>query len=141
MAIIKYRDPLSVWDNVFSPKFPSLFDEDWLDSRSNGKGLEVTETAKQIKVKVPVYGVDPEDVDISVHDGLLTIKGSAKQEQKDKDEKTLHSRFETEFFYQTSLPREVNEDAAQATIKNGVVTIIMPKSEGRKGKKIKVTKE
>lgn len=139
MAIIKYQDPLSVWDNVFSPSFSS-FNDDWFESRVGGKGLQVSETDKQLKVKAPIYGVDPDDVEISVNDGLLTIKGSAKKEEKDKDEKTIHSRFETEFFYQTSLPREVDEAKASAQVKNGVVTITIPRSEGRKGTKIKVTK-
>lgn len=141
MALIKYNDPFSMMDNFFSnSKIPSVFEDDWLESRFRGGKMELKETEKELRVKAPVYGVSPEDVDVTVKDGVLTIKGSAKKEDE-KGEKTIHSRMETEFFYQTTLPREVEDGKTTAKVKNGVVTVTIPKSEGSKGKKIKVIAE
>jgi HSP20 family protein len=101
--------------------------------------MDVAETSKEIIVRAEIPGIDPKELDISLHDGVLTIRGERKQEKKEEDE-TYHlvERSYGSFTRSFRLPAEVDMDKVKASYKNGVLEINMPKMKAEPVKKIEV---
>lgn len=103
--------------------------------------MDIAETEKAFEVTAELPGIDEKDVDISVSDGVLTIKGEKKAEKEEKD-KNYHriERSYGSFQRSLALPPTVNEDAIEASFKNGVLKIVLPKTAKavEKAKKIQV---
>ncbi len=103
--------------------------------------LDVAETDKGYHLSVELPGVSEKDVDVSLHEGVLTIRGEKKAEEK-KEGKNWHrvERTYGSFQRSVSLPKEIDEDAVSASFKHGVLSIDVPKSEKKKNnsKKIEV---
>ncbi|MGQ9675241.1 MAG: Hsp20/alpha crystallin family protein [Chloroflexota bacterium] len=101
--------------------------------------VDVYQTENEYVVKATLPGVKPEDVDISVSDGILTIKGEIKEEQEVKRENyLLQERRFGSFHRELTLPVEVEADKAEATFENGILSLKLPKAERVKPKTIKV---
>lgn len=101
--------------------------------------LDVSETKDNIAVKAEVPGMDAKDIDISLANDVLTVKGEKKQQKEEKDEN--YHRVERSygaFSRSIRLPREVQSDKIKANYKNGVLKITLPKSEEAKKKEIKI---
>lgn len=100
--------------------------------------LDVFEDRDQLIVKTELPGMYKEDIDISLHENNLTISGERKMElqegQKSRAE-TFFGRFQRTF----SLPRPVDPNKVSATYKDGVLTILLPKTEESKPKQIQVS--
>jgi HSP20 family protein len=128
------RDMDRLWDSFFERG--TLRGEEageWLPS------LDVAETKNEIVVKAEVPGLEPKDIDISVSDGLLTIKGEKKQEREEKEENYhLVERSYGTFTRSIRLPNEVQSDKINASYKNGVLKVVLPKSEEAKKKEVKI---
>ena len=89
--------------------------------------VELGETDKEIRVTAELPGLDEKDVDITVEDGVLTLRGEKKSEVDDEDRgysERSYGRFERRI----GLPRGVEQDKASATFTNGVLTVTLPKS-------------
>ena len=101
--------------------------------------LDVSETKNELVVKCEVPGMDSKDIDISLSDGRLTIKGEKKQE-KDEKEADYHviERSYGAFTRSVQLPKEVRHDKISASYKNGILKITLPKSEEAKKKEVKI---
>jgi len=84
-------------------------------------------------------GMDPKDIDISLSDGMLTIRGEKKQEREEKEtDYHLVERSYGAFTRSIHLPKEVQRDKISASYKNGILKITLPKSEEAKKKEIKI---
>jgi HSP20 family protein len=130
MAIVRW-EPMWRW--------PRLFDEDWDLPEEIGRGLNVYETKDDVVVEACVPGIDPKDVEVEVEGDLITIRGEAKVEEKDEKKKTYYRKMEERSFdYVTTAPRPVKADKARAEVKDGVVTVTIPKAEEAKPKKVEV---
>ena len=120
----------------------SFFERGTLRSEEGGEwlpSLDVAETKNEIVVKAEVPGLEPKDIDISLSDGLLTIKGEKKHEREEKEENYhLVERSYGSFARSIRLPNEVQSDKINASYKNGVLKIVLPKSEEAKKKEIKI---
>jgi HSP20 family protein len=140
-------DPLSHLRNQINRVFDDFFGESWLAPRRKMAAgfwpqVDVTETDKEIKVSADIPGVEPKDIDVSVEDGMLIIKGEKKYEREEK-EKGQH-RMERSYgsFERTiELPAVVDESKAKAEFKKGVLRLTLPKRPGApsRRKKIPVT--
>lgn len=89
--------------------------------------LELAETDKEIRVTAELPGLDEKDVEVIVEEGVLTLRGEKKSEVEDKDRgysERSYGRFERRI----GLPRGIEQDKANATFKNGVLTVTVPKS-------------
>ncbi|WP_095204934.1 Hsp20/alpha crystallin family protein [Mesorhizobium carmichaelinearum] len=89
--------------------------------------VEFSETDQEIRVTADMPGLDENDVEVTLDDGVLTLRGEKKAETEDKDRQfseRYYGRFERRF----GLGREVQEDKVAATFKNGVLTVILPKT-------------
>ena len=105
--------------------------------------LDVYEEKDQIVVKAELPGLTKDDIQISISDNILTIKGEKKKEEEDtgKDYYRSERVFYGAFFRAVPPPAEINPEKIHATFKNGVLEIRLPKSEEAKKKEIKVKVE
>lgn len=109
--------------------------------RSWQPAVDMYEDDKEITVKAEIPGVEPKDVDITVTADSISIKGELKEEVERREEGYIRAERRFGQFYRTlPLPAEVKPEEAQATFKNGVLEVRMPKAQvGRKqGIKVKV---
>jgi len=129
------RDIDRLWDSFFEGGLRRRAEEEgeWLPA------LDLAETDNEIVVKAEVPGMDPKDIDISLSDGMLTIKGEKKQEREEKEsDYHLVERSYGAFSRSVQLPKEVQREKISAAYKNGVLNITLPKSEEAKKKEIKI---
>lgn len=102
--------------------------------------VDVEETEKEILVKADLPGVDPRAIEISVENGMLTVRGEKKEEKEEK-KKNYHrvERFTGTFYRQIAMPSGADADKVTATSVNGVITITIPKKPEAQPKRITVT--
>ena len=103
---------------------------------------DIKEEENQFVLFADIPGVKPEDIDVHMGAGVLTVKG--KKESESKTEKEGFKRVERtygSFYRRFNLPDSADSDAIQAKCKYGVLEIIIPKREAVKPKKINVTSE
>jgi len=84
-------------------------------------------------------GVSPEDLDIQIESNVVTIKGELKIEINEDDRYLLRERPAGMFQRSIELPDDVKADQVEAELKNGVLTLRLPKSELAKPRKIKIS--
>ena len=89
--------------------------------------VEVSETDKDVRISAELPGLDDKDVEVLMGDGMLTIRGEKKSEIEDK-ERAFSERTYGRFERRIPLAWEVDEDKIDASFKNGVLTVTMPKS-------------
>ncbi len=101
--------------------------------------VDVYETDKEIVVKAELPGVKKENVEVSIRDNALHIKGEKREEKEEKTE-TYHrvERAYGKFERVIGLPADVKVEEAKAEFKDGVLEIRIPKSETAKERKIEI---
>lgn len=127
-----------LWDSFFEGRPGKRTKEEggWLPS------LDVTETKGDLVVKAELPGMDPKDIDISLSEGVLTMRGEKKQEKEEKEEGYhLIERSYGSFIRSVRLPKDVQSNRIEASFKNGVLKVVLPKSEETKKKEIKIKVE
>ena len=101
--------------------------------------LDLYEDKDTLYVKVELPGMKREDVDVSLHEGSLSISGERKSEQKHEDAEVYRAeRFFGRFQRTVTLPTPVAADKVKAQYKDGILTITLPKTEESKPKHIDV---
>ena len=121
------RDPFY---SLFS--FPRLMDD--FDDMGSQRGLKLRETDSAIIAEAVVAGVAAKDVEVNIEDGVLTIKAEAHEEEEKKGEYKAASY---QYYYTAALSGG-QWDKADAIVKNGVVTVKIPKAVSVKPRKITV---
>lgn len=104
--------------------------------------IDIKEEADKFVIHADIPGVKPEDIEVSMEAGVLTIKG--EKESETKTEKEGYKRVERtsgSFYRRFSLPDSANGDAINAKYKLGVLEIVIPKHEPVKPKRINVASE
>lgn len=136
MAIIRWR-PFRDFDR--------FFEEDWETSPmvpSRGvkfPDVDIYQTDKNVVVEMPLAGVKPEDVDISVENDILIVKGESKEEKEEKKKTYWKKEIRRGSFERSvALPTEVKGQRADAESKDGMLRITLPKAKPKKAKKVKV---
>jgi HSP20 family protein len=90
--------------------------------------IEVAETEKQITVSAEIPGMEEKDVELLLKDGNLMVRGETKSETEDKG-RQWSERFYGRFERQIPVGLDIDEDKVAASFKNGVLTIVCPKTE------------
>ncbi|MBI2836538.1 MAG: Hsp20/alpha crystallin family protein [Chloroflexi bacterium] len=104
--------------------------------------IDVYEKDDRLVVKAELPGIKEEDIDISISDSELTIRGERKTETEVKEENYYRSeRSYGSFFRSIPLPSTVDSDKVEANYDKGILEITMPKMAAEKAKKIKVSKK
>jgi HSP20 family protein len=122
-----------LFDETLGQTLPSL------SERGFSVPVDVRETDESLEIRADLPGVTPEDVDITVTDNTLTVKGEYKAEEE-REEGRMHvqERRYGSFQRSVSLPTTVNTDAAEAKFEDGVLKVTLPKTEEAKPKRISV---
>ena len=136
-----FRDFISLrnaMDRLFEEAFvmPTRL---WAPTTGWGLALDLAEDENSFVVKAAVPGVRPEDLDVSLADDVLTIRGEVKSEDEAKEERYhLRERRFGSFTRSIRLPAPVDADHVEATYEHGVLTLRIPKAEQVRPKKIKI---
>jgi HSP20 family protein len=135
-------ESLTAWpprwfEDIF--ELPSVF-----GTMIRGVPADIYETDDQVVVKMPIPGIRPEDVEISVARDTVTVRGEVEEEKEEKEQKK-------EYYYRAlrygsmartfTLPTPVTTEGAEARVKNGVLTLTLPKAEEAKPKRVQVKAE
>ena len=125
--------------NQPSPLMVSL-SETPLAEDNEGKLLaDVYQNKDEIVVQTTVAGVAPEDVEVNVTSESITIRGKRERTEKIEENDFLYQEcFWGSFSRSIILSEEVDPEKSVVTMKNGVLTVRMPKLDRKKGKKLKV---
>ncbi|HEX4122085.1 MAG TPA: Hsp20/alpha crystallin family protein [Verrucomicrobiae bacterium] len=116
------------------PEIDSQFLEGWFPA------VDIYEDNDRLSVRAELPGMKKEDIEISLHEGFLTLSGERKAEEKREGAETYRSERWLGRFHRTiSLPCAVVPDQIKATYTDGVLTVSMPKAEEAKPKQIPVT--
>ncbi len=118
----------------------------WPAAQSRGKAeeswnmpLEIHDAKDRLVVKAELPGVKPEDINVSVEDNALRIRAERKHETQAKDENCYCQEIAYGMLErQIQLPHAVNTEGLQASYKNGILEISLPKREDAKPKQVKV---
>jgi len=105
--------------------------------------VDIVDNEKEIKVSVELPGLDEKDIDVSLSRDTLTISGEKQQEKEDKGKNYYRMERSYGSFKRTiSIPCDIKTEAIDATFKNGVLSIVLPKAtEGQCRQKITVKTE
>ena len=152
MSSIRYQTPeTTVWRSL--DRFANLRDElnglfegpFWPNSSRQAQlfngwtpAMDLYQTNDDIVAMVELPGMRKEDIEISLHDGMLTISGERKEEKAEGDKAARTERFVGKFRRSISLPTRVDANNVNATYKDGILTVTLPKAEEVKPKQIQV---
>ena len=101
--------------------------------------LDVVKEGDNIVVRASLPGVGPEDIQVTVEDGLLTIKGEYKTQNEERKGEYLMREHRTGTFHRAvRMPDTVDTDKAESSHEHGVLTITFPKVEGKKAKRLEI---
>jgi len=104
--------------------------------------VDVSESNGHMQVRAELPGLNPEDIDVNVSGDLLTIKGEKTSESEEEDHDFYRRKSFTGAFQQTiPLPAEADSKNVQASFKNGVLNITLPKTESTRSPKVEISAE
>ena len=131
------RDPYSLarellnWDPFFSARPASAF----------APSFEVKETPDSFVLHADVPGVEEKDLDVAVHNGVLTVRGSRQaEERKDGESYAIYERQYGSFSRSFALPDLADGERIEAKLDNGVLTLSIAKKAQAKPRKIEIKK-
>jgi HSP20 family protein len=124
--------PVNRLDSWFDRVFGE--DGDFLNRTWSGAPVAMWEDDDRISIEAELPGVAEEDIEVTVHNGMLFIRGERKPEEGRRY--LYNGRTYGRFERVVSLPEAVNTDDVQATLSNGVLRIDLPKSPEAKPKRI-----
>lgn len=96
--------------------------------------VDLSETPEAVMARLEVPGIDPKDIQVTLEHDILAIKGEKHEESERKNERFIRvERSYGSFARTVRLPAAVDAAKVTATFKNGLLTIVMPKSDEAKG--------
>jgi HSP20 family protein len=121
------------------PVYPR--EENWTNpAESEGQlTIDVYQTEDAIVIKSTIAGVKPEDLDVSINNDMVTIRGERKNEEEVTGENYYYQEcYWGSFSRSIVLPVDIVSEKAEASLKNGILTIKLPKADVTKSKRIQV---
>jgi HSP20 family protein len=115
-------------------------EEVWLADQEEGQlSIDVYQTPEHLVVKSTIAGVKPEDIDISINNDMLTIRGRREMNETVRDQDYLYREcYWGSFSRSIILPIEIKAEKIEAFLENGVLTVMLPKAKTSKQISIKV---
>lgn len=124
-----------------SSNLKNMREENFISS-DNSEGqltIDVYQTDNDIVIKSTIAGVKPEDLDVTINNDMVTIRGERRNEEQVTQENFYYQEcYWGSFSRSVILPVDVLSEKAEASMKNGILTIRLPKSDNTKTKKIQV---
>lgn len=141
-----FRDLTSIQEEI-NQMFDRVFGRRETGGRREGgqsvtawaPAVDISERKDAFVVTAEVPGMKPEDLEVTLEDGLLTIKGERRMEEETSDRQyhRVERRYGS-FRRSITLPSQVQSDAIEASYSDGVLQVVVPKAESAKPKKINV---
>lgn len=130
-------------NNVLQDDFldtPIEGEEDWMAEAEEGQlAVDVYQTKENVVIKAPIAGVTPDNIDIEVAEDVVTIRGERVEDKEvDREHYYVQECYWGSFSRSVILPTSTIAEKATASLKDGVLTISIPKVAQDKVKKIKV---
>jgi len=124
--------------------FDRFFEDEFLPLRGEkswAPAFDISENEKEYIVSAELPGIDEKDLEITIAGGMLSVKGEKKQESEEKGE-TYHriERTYGSFHRSFRIPDAVQADKVDATYKDGILKLLIPKAQGGAVKKIQIKK-
>jgi HSP20 family protein len=146
MTIVRRPSPFgelmtlrSAMDRLFEDSFVRRPFGQGFDSATS-LPLDVTSTSDALVVEAALPGIKPEDVDITVEDGTLSIRGTYREEHREGEGENLVSEIRRGSVYRSvSLPSGLEADKATATFEHGILKLRIPKAEAVKPRQIRIS--
>jgi len=143
-----YEQDLNAFQEILNRFFenpwrvPSIFSQPFLDRSTAGAWwpkADISETDKEIKIKMNVLGVDPERINIEADADTLVINGATEREEEERGENWYRAERESgEFRRSFDLPNGCDVNNIQASAKHGSLSIVIPKKPEAQKKKISI---
>lgn len=137
MSLIRWSpmwDPMSEMEEMMN-RLPSLAGQ----SKAFVPAMDVYETETAVVVETSLAGVNPDDVNVSVEKGVLTVQGESSKEHEIDEKNYYRKEVRSGAFYrQVSLPAPVVEDKVEASFEDGMLKITCPKASPTVAKKVSV---
>lgn len=138
--------PLIKWTPFLEPfeDMEKMFNEMMPSARHGGfvPAVDMYEDKDNVIVETQLAGIDPEKVDISIENDVLTIKGESEKKSEVEDKNYYRKEIRRGSFYRSiPLPTHVVGDKASAVAEGGVLKISIPKAQESEPKKIKIIKK
>jgi len=123
-----------------TPTTPSGEEEGgWVADQEGQLTIDVYQTDSDIVIKSTIAGVKPEDLDIQINNDMVTVRGERRKEDEVRDEDYYYQEcYWGAFSRSIILPVDVEANKAEAIMKNGILTLRLPKAETAKARKIQV---
>src|SRR5438067_10964281 len=152
MSLIRYQAPeLSNWptfgrlsnlrdelDTLFELPFWSNLGRQTQLFSGWAPALDLYQNNDNVVAMVELPGMRKEDIEISLHEGVLTVGGERKHEGSDGENAERSERYVGKFRRSITLPSRVDASKVTATYKDGILTVTMPKAEEAKPKQIQI---
>jgi HSP20 family protein len=115
-------------------------EKEWLSPKEREAKLSIDlyETEENLIVQSTISGVKAKDLNISVENEILTIKGSRQKNRTEEGKYLYQECYWGKFLRQVTLPEEVDASKIKASVDEGILTIVIPKIKKEDKKKIKV---
>lgn len=148
MKMIKREEPRAIdmlrkeMDHFFDDLVPfSLRKENGgSDLRMWSPSVDISEDESEYLIKMDIPGMDKKDIKVNYQDGRLTVTGERKTESKEeKKDYIRQERYRGSFYRSFTLTDSIKDEEIQASFKDGVLKLVVPKAETVKPKSIKVT--
>jgi HSP20 family protein len=129
------RDEL---DSLFELPFWSNFQRQTQLFSGWSPALDIYQNNDNVIARVELPGMRKEDIEISLHDGMLTVSGERKAESAEGEKAERTERYVGKFRRSVSLPTMVDPNKVTANYRDGILTVTLPKAEEAKPKQIQV---
>ena len=108
--------------------------------QAGGMPLDVVRHENDVTLRLDVPGIDPEQIEVTVDRGILTISGKREEERAENDKFFVRERTMGTFTRRMRLPESLNAEAVEASYANGVLEVRIPVTEQAQPRKIEVRK-
>ena len=113
--------------------------EEWMSDFEGQLNIDMYQTKDNVIIKSTIAGVKPEDIDITVANDMVTVKGSRKKEEViAQDDYFYQECYWGNFSRSVIIPVDIESENIEADLKDGILTVIIPKAAKAKTKKVKV---
>jgi HSP20 family protein len=114
-------------------------EEEWLNDYEGQLNIDMYQTKDNVIIKSTIAGVRPEDIDITVANDMVSIKGTRRKEETvSGDDYFYQECYWGNFSRSVIVPVDIDSEEIEADLKDGILTVIIPKAAKAKTKKVKV---
>ncbi len=118
---------------------PAQQNDEWMSDYEGQLNIDMYQTKDNVIIKSTIAGVRPEDIDITVANDMVTVKGARKKEENvSEDDYFYQECYWGGFSRSVIVPVDIDSEHIEADLKDGILTIIIPKAAKAKTKKVKV---